>query len=140
MNISPKYLTTFSPDAVAKTCLPAQIIWLFEGWPLSFTWKCSNNHHIIIILIAQATVMDALILQRSSWSSILPFWPGSKIRYIVWQWFCYKQLQWVLKLISWKVMSPSKKKRVWNWKCLGLCNQTVNLKTDSKTLYYSILK
>ena len=35
------------------------------------------------------------------------------------------------------------KKCVQNWKCLGLfsvCNQTVNLKADSKTLYYSILK
>ena len=34
------------------------------------------------------------------------------------------------------------KKCVQNWKCFQrpLCNQTVNLKADSKTLYYSILK
>ena len=35
---------------------------------------------------------------------------------------------------SWETMSPK-------LKMLGpLCNQTVNLKTDSKTLYYSTLK
>ena len=43
-----------------------------------------------------------------------------------------------------KIMSPSSKKsesEIEN--ALGgapLCNQTVNLKTDSKTLYYSLLK
>ena len=47
-------------------------------------------------------------------------------------------------LILWKIMSPSSKKRdseIEN--ALGgapLCNQTVNLKTDSKTLYYSLLE
>ena len=36
---------------------------------------------------------------------------------------------------------PVKKKKGPKWKMLGsLCNETVNLKTDSQTLYYSILK
>lgn len=33
------YLTTFSPEAVASTCFPAHIIWLFAGCPLTFTLK-----------------------------------------------------------------------------------------------------
>ena len=38
-------------------------------------------------------------------------------------------------------MSPSQKKKSPKLKALGpLCNQTVNLKTDSKILSYSILK
>ena len=38
-------------------------------------------------------------------------------------------------------MSPSLKKTSPKLKMLGpVCNQTVDLKTDSKTLYYSILK
>ena len=53
-----------------------------------------------------------------------------------WDSFCEKSLvpvqcQWV----------PIKKKKTLKLKMLGpLCNQTVNLKTDSKTLCYSILK
>ena len=35
---------------------------------------------------------------------------------------------------------PVKKKRVRNWMLGPLCDQTVNLKTDSKTLYYSALQ
>ena len=43
-----------------------------------------------------------------------------------------------------KPMSPSSKRQgVLNWKYLGLysvCDQTVNLEIDAKTLYYSLLK
>ena len=43
-----------------------------------------------------------------------------------------------------KPMSPSsKRQRVLNWKYLGLysvCDQSVNLETDAKTLYHSLLK
>ena len=40
-----------------------------------------------------------------------------------------------------KIMSPSSKTKSQKLKMLGpLCNQTVHLKTDSKTLFYSILK
>ena len=64
------------------------------------------------------------------------------------QWFCLKKLWRVLGLILWKIPSPSPeslslfKKRVLNWKCLGLfvTRQLLNLKTDSKSLYYSLLK
>ena len=67
------------------------------------------------------------------------------------QWFCCKQLLWVLGLILWKIMSPSpepmslrskKKKKSPKLKMLGpLRNQKVHLRTDSKTLCnYNILK
>ena len=67
------------------------------------------------------------------------------------QWFCYKELWWVLGPILWKIVSPSLEPMSSSYnirettspkvKMLGsLCNQTVNMKTDSKILYYSTLK
>ena len=63
------------------------------------------------------------------------------------QWFCYKQLRWVVRLILWKVTSPSPepvrpslRQRALNWKCLGRYVIRTYRKTYSKTLWYSILK
>ena len=57
------------------------------------------------------------------------------------QWFCYKYQWFCYKHHHPESLSPSskKKKRVQNWRMVGpLCKQTVNLKTDSETHYYSI--
>ena len=52
------------------------------------------------------------------------------------QWFCDKHHH--PESLSPSSKKKKKKKRVQNWRMVGpLGNQTVNLRTDSKTLYYS---
>ena len=60
-------------------------------------------------------------------------------------WFCYKYLWWVLGLILWKIMTPSPDKMIPSKnknesKIENVTGQFYILKTDSKTLYYRILK